>query len=194
MKTWVITDTHFYHSKLIEYCGRPTNFTEQIINNWKIIDRQDVVFHLGDVGFYKKNPTFQNLLRNLPGLKVLIRGNHDRFPIQWYMDAGFLAVMESTIINVCHHQVKREKAVNHYYRVLLSHIPQPIPDDSVDFNLHGHFHNNPPSRWEEKLVDVLTPKHRLLSIEELQYKPVLLGWAIHHNKFINSYERAISKF
>lgn len=190
-KTWVIADTHLRHYKLMEYCGRPEGFTEQIIENWcKLVRPDDVIFHLGDVGFYKKREC-QDMLRGLPGHKILIRGNHDRYPVKWYMDNGFLAVLESAVVNVCfaRRQKRQQSGRNHYFKVLLSHVPMPVPD-GVDFNLHGHFHNNGSIHWEEPLVAVLTPKHRLLSIEEHQYRPVWLGWGLHHEKFANSYERA----
>lgn len=192
-KTWIIADTHFHHNKLVELCNRPEDFTDRIVKNWcKLVKPKDVVFHLGDVGFYKKKDC-GDLLNKLPGLKILIRGNHDRYPVKWYMDNGFLAVMESAVVNVCFSRGRRgpnrHGLNNHYFRVLLSHIPMPVPE-GVDFNLHGHFHNNGSTHWEEPLVEVLTPKHRLVSVEECQYQPVWLGWGLHHEKFINSYQRA----
>lgn len=192
-ETWVITDTHFHHKKLCEYTGRPADFTKQIVRNWcSCVGPADVVFHLGDVGFYKKREC-GGLIRGLPGNKILIRGNHDRFPIKWYMENGFIAVMESAVVNVCYSNGRRDSArhglKNSYYRVLLSHIPMPLPAD-VDFNLHGHFHNNKSKHWEEDMVETLTTDHRLMSVEELAYTPVPLGWAIHHDKFINSFRRA----
>jgi len=190
MQTWIIADTHFHHKKMIEYCGRPVDFTAQIIKNWCACVRPtDLVFHLGDVGFYKK-ATAGKLIENLPGNKILIRGNHDKHPIKWYMDCGFMAVMDTAVVHVCYSQGV-ERLRNTYYKVILSHTPVPIPDfEHIDFNLHGHFHNNSSIHWEEKLVDTLTPQHRLVSIEELSYTPVPLAWTLHHDKFINSYKRA----
>lgn len=186
--TWVISDTHFHHNKMVEYCGRPKDFTAQLIKNWtKCVGETDLIFHLGDVGFYKKDDC-GTLLKELPGNKILIRGNHDRHSIKFYLDHGFMAVMDTAVVHVCYSQGGRHPR-NHYYRVILSHSPVAIPE-GVDFNLHGHFHNNNSYHWEEELVKTLTPKHRLLSVEELGYKPVPLGWTLHHERFINSYERA----
>jgi len=188
MHTWIITDTHFFHTKLVEYCNRPYNFTDQLIQNWRgCVAPEDLVYHLGDVGFYKKAEC-GNLIRGLPGHKILIRGNHDKFPVKWYLDNGFIAVMERAIVDVCYTKGNR-KPQNFYYKVLLSHEPWPIPE-GVDFNVHGHFHNNEASRWEQHNVDVLTPNHRLMSVEETKYMPLLLGWAVHRDKFINSYQVA----
>jgi calcineurin-like phosphoesterase family protein len=188
MKTWAIADTHFFHHKLVDYCGRPEDFTEQIIQNWcNMIAPGDLVYHLGDVGFYKKADAGK-LIQGLPGHKILIRGNHDRYPIGWYLDHGFMAMMEHPIVTV-RYQKGIKRKVNFYYKVILSHSPVPVPED-VDFNLHGHFHNNSSPHWEEEMVDTLTPKHRLMSIEESGYCPMLLDEGTHHDRFINSYERA----
>jgi len=188
IKTWVVSDTHFHHDKLTEYCGRPVDFTSQIVRNWcACIKPNDLVFHLGDVGFYNKSIAGK-LIQGLPGNKILIRGNHDRFPIKWYLDHGFMTVMDTAIVHVCYTK-GQERPRNTYYKVILSHIPVSIPE-GVDFNLHGHFHNNSSRRWEEEMTNTLTPKHRLVSIEELSYAPIPLGWGIHHDKFINSYKRA----
>ena len=83
MKTWVISDTHLFHTKMTELCGRPEDFTALIVRNWSnMVGPEDVVYHLGDVGFYKKGE-FSGLIRGLPGTKILIRGNHDKFPVAW---------------------------------------------------------------------------------------------------------------
>lgn len=71
MKEWIISDTHFSHAKIIEYCNRPFRNVEQmnetIIARWKgAVKPEDVVYHLG--------------ISQLPGKKILIRGNHDKSP------------------------------------------------------------------------------------------------------------------
>lgn len=46
---YIITDTHFNHSAMIPYCGRPENFDELI---WKGLDQlkdDDILIHLGDI-------------------------------------------------------------------------------------------------------------------------------------------------
>lgn len=190
-KTWVIADTHFFHTKLITLCGRHKDFTDRIIESWhKQVQPDDIVYHLGDVGFYAGGDQKRRLykvLQSLPGHKILIRGNHDRLPIAWYLNC-FMAVMESAVVDVMYTTGCRHPR-NYYFKVLLSHTPQPIPE-GVDVNLHGHFHNNESYHWEEPMVNLLTPEHRLLTIEELGYKLVPLGWAIYHDVFTNSYLRA----
>ena len=48
MRIWLTTDTHFGHSKMVEYCGRPENFSDRILENFKVIKEHDILLHLGD--------------------------------------------------------------------------------------------------------------------------------------------------
>jgi len=48
--TWIISDTHFYHDKIVGYCDRPENFTKKTMSHWrKMVAPDDLVYHLGDV-------------------------------------------------------------------------------------------------------------------------------------------------
>lgn len=191
MKTWVIADTHLYHAKMVEYCWRPVDFTEQILDNWnRLVGPDDIVYHLGDVGWRKDRTSFnwEGVVQQLPGHKILVLGNHDRFPIRRYYQMGFMSVVDYVMVRV-YYTKGRRNPINFYYRVLLSHKPMDVPEE-VDFNLHGHFHNNGSPRWESSLVDKLVPKHRLLSLEEVEYQPVALGQYIHHDWFISTSQRA----
>jgi calcineurin-like phosphoesterase family protein len=176
---------------MTELCGRPVDFTEQIVKNWNnMVGSGDLVYHLGDVGFYKKGE-FSGLIRELPGHKILIRGNHDKFPLKWYMENGFMAVMDRAVVNVVYKKGIK-KPMNRYFRLLLSHKPMTIGQSSfggVDFNVHGHFHNNPAEHWERQLRRVVTPKHFLFSLEETGYKPVELSEAMKHGLLVSSWDR-----
>ena len=47
---WVTTDFHIGHSKIKEYCLRPDNYEELILNNLKsVVKSGDTVINLGDV-------------------------------------------------------------------------------------------------------------------------------------------------
>ena len=200
MKTWVISDTHLFHTNMTELCGRPEDFTEQIVRNWNnMVGSNDVVYHLGDVGFYKRGD-FGNLIKGLPGYKILIRGNHDKFPVAWYLDNGFMSVMDFAVVNVWL-QRGVTKIRNEYHRVLLSHVPMVIPAGipnirgrsgvygEVEYNVHGHFHNNSAELWESELVEVITEKHMLFSLEESEYKPLELGYVLRHGLLVGSQSR-----
>lgn len=81
MNVFFIGDTHFNHNKVIEYSNRPFNsleeMNERLIENWNSVVRSnDIVYHLGDFAFYRKQDAY-DIFERLKGIKVLIRGNHD---------------------------------------------------------------------------------------------------------------------
>ena len=78
---YFIADTHFNHENIIRYCNRPfensNEMNEYIINKWNsVVNENDVVYHLGDVGF-GNTEELKQLVGRLNGTKILIRGNHD---------------------------------------------------------------------------------------------------------------------
>jgi calcineurin-like phosphoesterase family protein len=175
MKYWIITDTHFGHRKMEEYCGRPANFEELIFKGLKQIQPDDVVIHLGDfcIGEDEKwhNAWNSALFANK---KILVRGNHDKKSDTWYYSHGWHSVVDSFSI--------------HYLGnfITFSHIPIKGIQNK---NIHGHFHNNLHRLLEGKYVvegekernDKDFPLelynkniYKLLAIEDTNYKPVLL--------------------
>ena len=78
-KVWFTSDTHFGHNSIIRFCDRPFNSVDEmnqvLINNWNsIIPPDGIVFHLGDFSW---NNSFKDIICNLNGNIVLIKGNHD---------------------------------------------------------------------------------------------------------------------
>ncbi len=151
MKRWFISDTHFSHTNIIRYTGRPFHSVEEmnatLIQNWNdSIDSQDTVFFLGDFGI-GTTEQLKTLCSQLHGHKISIRGNHDGTPAKMHQ-IEFSLVLESAFIKVGRHPVE------------LVHIPSP----STHFQLHGHVHEKRPN----KLIN-----HQLnLSVEVWDYKPV----------------------
>lgn len=82
MKTFITSDTHFSHCNIIKYANRPfgsvADMNDTIIKNWNdVVSKEDVVYHLGDVGF--GNPRIINdILYNLNGNIHLLIGNHEK--------------------------------------------------------------------------------------------------------------------
>ena len=65
--TYVVADTHFYHSAIRKYCHRPDNCDEIIIKNLENTLREsDILIHLGDVIFYNSNVNSLNNGNKLP--------------------------------------------------------------------------------------------------------------------------------
>ena len=153
MSRWFISDTHFSHTNIISYTGRPFRSIEEmnecLINNWNaLVDPNDTVFFLGDFGLGTIE-FLAGLCRRLHGDKIGIRGNHDGTPTKM-QKIGFLIVLESACIKIGRHHVE------------LIHAPSvPAP---LHFQLHGHVH--------EKRSNKLVGTQLNLSVEAWDYKPV----------------------
>jgi calcineurin-like phosphoesterase family protein len=173
-KIYLITDTHFNHANMVQYCGRPKNFSESIGLGLLTagFTKDDVLVHLGDVCIGKDAETHAKYIEPLKCKKWLLRGNHDKKSNSWYLSHGWDFIGETF--------------VGYYFgkNIMFSHTPQ---KGDFDLNIHGHFHNNlhrllegryvvegEEERNREDLL-TLTPKHKLLAIEETNYKPVLLN-------------------
>ena len=153
-KVWITSDSHFGHLNIIKYCNRPFDnvetMNETIIKNWNnTVSKDDLVFHLGDVVFGRNaKETLKEIVPQLNGKKILIRGNHDRFKVSDYIEAGFHTVYDYPIL------------YDGFF--LLSHEPLFISDAMPYVNIHGHLH--------DKSYD--SKQHVNVSIECTNYKPI----------------------
>lgn len=150
------SDTHFYHENVIKYCKRPfTNATEmnaEIIRRWnRVVNGDDIVYHLGDFGFCSKDAT-KDLVKRLNGRIRLILGNHDTKPVTWYYDAGFDRAYDKPII------------IQKF--LILSHEPPEFVDESTPYAwFYGHVHNSEPYL-------TVTPHTACVCQERWGYTPV----------------------
>ena len=63
---YFISDTHFYHEKIIEYANRPFKDIEEmnntLIDNWNNrVKHKEEVYNLGDFSFGNKGQTLDSL-------------------------------------------------------------------------------------------------------------------------------------
>ena len=117
---YFISDTHFYHEKIIEYVNRPFKDVEEmnntLIDNWnKRIEPKDEVYILGDFSFGNKEQTL-DLLDKLNGRKYLIKGNHDRVIKDKEVASRFEWIKD-------YHMLKYKK-----YKFVLFHYPLMVWD------------------------------------------------------------------
>lgn len=167
-RTWVTSDSHFGHNNIINFCHRPTDHEQLMMERWaQVVPPEDsTVLHLGDLS-YRSNALFKNVIaKHLPGeRKLLIQGNHDRQRYSFYKQSGFQIVRPFAI--------KYEKHI-----ISFSHYPWG-EDDSDDestipknvIRVHGHIHNN--GYFRDAFVPFLR-NHINISIEQTKYRPVLL--------------------
>lgn len=154
MNYWVITDTHFGHKKMQEYCGRPEGFETKILHNLIMTCKTgDVLIHLGDICI-GQDEHWHTELGYVHARKWLLRGNHDKKSLGWYLDHGWDFVADEIIIDIFGK------------RVLFSH--RPTAECVFDINIHGHHHNT-----EHHPEDEISVKNKLIFIEH-EYKPINL--------------------
>jgi len=99
---YFIADTHFNHENIIKYCDRPFSnakeMNEYIIQKWNsVVKEDDIVYHLGDVGF-GTTEMLKELINRLNGTKILLRGNHDfERGVNGWKEVGFSEVYKKKI-------------------------------------------------------------------------------------------------
>ena len=165
---YIIGDTHFGHSLLegLEYRGE--GFEERIIKNWnQVVKPGDKVIHLGDfsLGRYKgasANKSITIWREKLNGEIILIRGNHDHNPCEWYMKNGFSFCADSIGMDY------RGK------KLIFTHEPTQLFEVG-QMNIHGHLHGNS-HRLEGDLAwyNPGDPHYLDVSVECIDYKPLSL--------------------
>lgn len=164
LNTWIISDTHFGHYNMIKLSGRPLNFNEKIIQQWrKTVKDDEPILHLGDlvIFFGPTRDMWADMAATLPGNKYLIRGNHDKEQDFYYEIRGF-AVLPQFV-----------KTIDNK-RIYFSHQPQDpedFPRDNFfDINIHGHMHGNTHHEYPFPL-----DRHMDVGVDVLGFAPVRLG-------------------
>jgi calcineurin-like phosphoesterase family protein len=144
-------------------------------NWWETVGLEDTILHLGDVAMSKGIMELkeEHFIKNLPGKKYLILGNHDTpknitDKNKFYKQVGFDVVNEFKISGYVSPTTKKE------WKLYFVHRPggeiKPFDDlrivesDPKAIVLHGHIHN--------KSID--HPRLVNLSVEMTDYRPVWL--------------------
>lgn len=131
---YYIADTHFGHANIIRYDNRPFDSVEDmdkvLIANWRnTVSSNDTVYVLGDFSWYKEKETLE-ILDELTGHKILVRGNHDKIS----------PLISKRFDRVCDYA----EITDNETRVILCHYPMPFWNgqfrDTV--HLYGHVHNS----------------------------------------------------
>ena len=169
MERWVVSDHHFWHDNIITYCNRP--FANSLEMNEALVEYHnefvkppDHVYFLGDVTMRRggriEREEFCKLVRSMHGHKTLFLGNHDHWPTEVYLDAGFEKVRATW----------RDQD-----GIIYSHIPiHPASIGSAIANVHGHIHQNPV--YEPAVVNGVSKPYINVSVEVINYHPVTVGW------------------
>jgi calcineurin-like phosphoesterase family protein len=161
MTTFFTADTHFGDQKALEYTfegvnprARWTTLQEQendICDLWnKTVGPDDVVYHIGDV-YNVQEPTSSNIVEQLNGHKILIRGNLDTDSKENYLRYF------DEVHNKRH--VVDNMLLTHYYTT-----HEQIKKYDCTINIHGHLHAD----------CVQDPRYFNVSLERTDFVPISL--------------------
>ena len=162
MATFFTADTHFKHTKILEYTNRPFNDVDEMdsemIYRWNsVVRKNDVVFHLGDFAF-ASTLEIELLLSKLNGNIQFVPGNHDR---------QLLKVRNACILKPIH-EIKIDECF-----LVLCHYPMISWNRSFhgSFMLHGHSHGATTYPYpNSRILDVGVDCHNFhpVSFEEIK--------------------------
>lgn len=160
MKYYIISDTHFNHDEIIEYCNRPVDHENKMLSALRAINHSgNILIHLGDLALGNEKIACEKINQEFHQRKILILGNHDSKSASWYMEHGWSFVCESFKLKYCGKVI------------CFSHKPQSW-DGDWEINVHGHLHNL--GHRDNEYKD-LKQWHRLYSPELMDYKPIELS-------------------
>ena len=167
-KTFLIADLHLGHENIIKYENRPFLNKEAmdstIIKNWNnVVSKRDKIFIAGDVTFYNKEKIAE-IIRQLNGKKILVKGNHDTRNNNWWSDVGFDEISNYPII----------------YKewFVISHEPPTYYNDATPyFYIYGHVHGS-------EMYRTITKQTACVCVERWDYTPVELEKIIELAKLI----------
>jgi calcineurin-like phosphoesterase family protein len=169
MNIWITSDLHFDHANIIKFCDRPfkdvSDMNQKLIEYWNMfVKPEDHVYNLGDVTLQRggkvQQARLKELVSQLNGHKRLILGNHDHFPVEAYLEAGFEKIRGTgRWLDNC----------------WLSHFP--IHPDSLggtDACIHGHIHEQPPPKPVVRQVGdkFKTIPYINVCVERTAYRPL----------------------
>ena len=168
MMLYFTADTHFFDRKLAfspQFANREFLTVEQmdqtIIANWnQTVSSLDTVYHLGDLALIpsKKAAYIKvfEILRQLHGRIVLIKGNHDtRAFFKFIEQHNYLLVNQQK--KFAFHDVGCILKFDHY-QFFLTHYPLLLGISKNSINLHGHIHHHSLNSASNLNVGVDTPE------------------------------------
>jgi len=162
LNIWLTTDWHLGADD--DLPKRPRGTSGKIMDRLGMaLNPSDLLICLGDI-MWNEYDYWSERLSHIECKKWLVIGNHDKKSVNWYMTHGWDWVGESFTLKMFGKTI------------LFSHIPQKDTGD-FDVNIHGHFHAFGLDRVKEMEPEIharLTPKHHLISLEELHFEPIRL--------------------
>ena len=164
------SDLHLNNNNVIRYCNRPYQDAQEmnraLIDNWNsVVKPEDTVYVLGDF-IMGQADTVSSLVKQLNGIIVLIRGNHDSdWKIEQYKRLGieihliFYLTYKGKYFILCHFPIQNPQ----YWQLITKNNQEAV-------FLYGHIHDNAPTGYQGDQmyhVGVDTNNYTPISIEQI---------------------------
>ena len=159
-RVWITSYLHFMHTNIIGYCDRPffnvDSMTDALMATLQKVPKDELILFGGDMamGNYQKAV---ELIRRLPGRKILIAGNHDLTRDGICKLALEIDLFEAVVPFLAWLGYQGRLVVVSHYPIL---VPETYKNTPV-LNYHGHLH-------EKTLPSTLMVKY------------MNVGWDINH--------------
>lgn len=157
---YLCSDVHFFKNKI----KNNKDDTKILMDNFRKeaskLKSNDVLIFLGDISHKlcnpKENKEVQNFLKSINCTKILVKGNHDILPDDYYHKCGFIFVLNELFLD----------------NIIFTHKPVNILNysfEGVKYNIHGHLHGNNIylNCNPENHFDVYTSNHKFLNLENI---------------------------
>ena len=159
-RVWITSDLHFMHTNIIGYCDRPffnvDSMTDALMATLQKVPKDELIIFGGDMAMGNYQKTVE-LIRLLPGRKILVAGNHDLTRDGQSKLAFEKNLFEAVVPFLAWLGYQRRLVVVSHYPIL---VPETYKNTPV-LNYHGHLH-------EKTLPSTLMVKY------------MNVGWDINH--------------
>lgn len=175
MKTYFVSDPHFFHQNSIKHSNRPWKFADEmnegLIENWNnTVTDDDEVYCLGDFSFAGPERS-ESVVCRLKGKKFMIRGNHDHKNVLKRIEPYFIWIKDVFMLTVQDiNPYAPTQAMSVYnsknQMIWLSHYPHLTwPQEHYGvWHLHGHCHGTLKDDPNKMRLDV--------GVDCTNYKPI----------------------
>ena len=171
-KIYFVSDTHFGHKLIIDFCNRPFASVEEmnykLIENWnKKVPADGIVFHLGDFA-WGGYPFWKSIRDQLNGKIILIKGNHD--------EKNMTPTAEQELFEHVAYQMKiiiegRKVYLNHYPFLCYAGVYR--DPKGLVYQLFGHTHSGPGAKGLDiDRLKMLFPTQFDVGVDNCNYEPI----------------------
>lgn len=181
-RIFVCADNHWGHPGVCKFENNgkkdrpwtdPEEMNKDMIALWNdTVGEHDRVYCLGDWSMKRE---FIKIAAQLKGKKVLVKGNHDIFNLEDY--TPYFEDIRAYVVG---------GVVGSGCRYIMSHIPiHPQSLSRFDVNIHGHLH----VQRVKKENGELDLRYVCVSMEQIDFKPILLDTVLEASKKAREFER-----